>query len=68
MFKRIRRYYTEVKGELKKSTWPKRDEVRNTTFVVIVTVFIFAFYLYLCDIVLSHAIGFINDFFSGLVG
>ena len=68
MFKRIRRYYTEVKGELKKSTWPKRDEVRNTTFVVIVTVFIFAFYLYICDIILSHTVGFFNDFFSGLVG
>ena len=66
MFKKMSQYYTEVKGELKKSTWPKAEEVKNTTIIVIITVFIFAFYLYLCDISLSWVIRFINDFFTGL--
>lgn len=67
MFKKLSRYYTEVKGELKKSTWPKREEVQNTTIIVIITVFIFSFYLYLCDIGLSTVIRFVNDFFTNLL-
>jgi preprotein translocase subunit SecE len=68
MFKKITQYYGEVKGELKKSTWPRWDEVKNTTMVVIVTIFIFSFYLYLCDIVLSFSVAVINDFFTGILG
>jgi preprotein translocase subunit SecE len=67
MFDKISRYYTEVKSELKKSTWPKAEEVKNTTIIVIITVFIFAFYLYLCDISLTAVIRFMNDFFTGLL-
>jgi preprotein translocase subunit SecE len=63
MLKKLSQYYTEVKGELKKSTWPKVEEVKNTTIIVIVTVFIFAFYLYLCDVSLSSVIRFINNLF-----
>lgn len=65
MFKKLSRYYTEVKGELKKSTWPKMEEVKNTTVIVIITVFIFAFYLYLCDMGLSTIIRFMNSLFRG---
>jgi preprotein translocase subunit SecE len=67
MFKRIGQYYTEVKGELKKSTWPKWNEVKNTTIVVIITVFIFAGFLYLSDITLSFVVSAMNDFFTGLL-
>jgi preprotein translocase SecE subunit len=66
MFKRLSQYYTEVKSELKKSTFPKPEEVKNTTIVVIITVLIFAFYLYLCDISLSFVINNLNDFLLGL--
>lgn len=67
MFNKLSQYYTEVKGELKKSTWPKAEEVKNTTIIVIITIFIFAFYLYLCDMSLTTVIRFINDFFTGLM-
>ena len=67
MFKRIGGYYTEVKSELKKSTWPKRLEVKNTTIVVIITVFIFAGFLYICDQVLSLVVTSMNDFFRNLL-
>ena len=66
MFGKISRYYTEVKGELKKTTWPKWDEVKNTTIVVIITVFIFAGFLYVSDLILSFSVGALNDFFTGL--
>jgi preprotein translocase subunit SecE len=49
---RLRSFFDEVKGELKRTTWPSRKEVRGTTTVVIVTVFIFAVFLYVVDIFL----------------
>lgn len=48
----IRTYVTEVKAESKKVTWPTKKEVRDTTIVVIIAVFIFGIYLYLVDLVL----------------
>jgi len=66
MFKRLSRYYTEVKSELRKSTFPKRQEVQNTTIVVIITTLIFAFYMYLCDLGLSFVINNLNEFLTGL--
>ena len=39
----------EVRTELKKVSFPSRDEVVGTTLVVIVTSFIFAVYLFLAD-------------------
>ena len=39
-------------SELKKVTFPPRDEVISTTIVVIITSVIFAFYLWLADIVI----------------
>jgi preprotein translocase subunit SecE len=49
---RLRAFFDEIKGELKRTTWPSRKEVRGTTTVVIVTVFIFAVFLYVVDIFL----------------
>ena len=52
-FRRLKQYMTEVWSELKKTTWPARPEVFGTTVVVIVTVLICAFYLWVVDLVLS---------------
>ena len=41
----------EVVVETKKVTWPSRQEVINTTTVVVIASFIFGIYLYLCDLV-----------------
>lgn len=54
----LRSFMTEVRTEMKKVTWPGRQEVRATTIVVIATTFFFGFYLYGLDLgfswVLSH--------------
>jgi preprotein translocase subunit SecE len=47
--KRFRAFLHEVRLELKKVTWPTRNDVRATTLVVIITVFIFGFYLFVID-------------------
>ena len=48
----IPRFLAEVKAEMKKVSFPSRDEVIGTTLVVLLTSFIFAFYLWLADLVI----------------
>lgn len=45
-------FLPEVKAEWKKVTKPNRQEVAQTTGVVVVTSFIFAFFLWFADIVI----------------
>jgi preprotein translocase subunit SecE len=51
-----RAFLQEVRAELKKVTWPSRQEVYSTTLVVIATSIFFGFYLWGLDIVLSRAL------------
>jgi preprotein translocase subunit SecE len=53
---RTKGFLTEVKGELKRTTFPSKREVQGTTAVVIITVFIFAAYLYVVDTILFNLI------------
>ncbi len=46
---RTKSFYTEVRTEMKKVTSPSWKEVRATTVVVIITVFIFGLYFFLVD-------------------
>ena len=50
----LRTFFTEVRSELKKVTWPARDEVKATTAVVILTTVFFGVYLYMLDLLLSR--------------
>jgi len=54
----------EVWSELKKTTWPGRQEVYGTTVVVIVTVLICAAYLWVVDIVLNRAMKSVFEVFG----
>ena len=51
-----RAFLAEVRGELKKVTWPGRKEVYSTTLVVIATSVFFGFYLWGLDLVFSRAL------------
>ena len=51
-----RAFLTEVKSELKKVTWPGRQEVYSTTLVVIATSIFFGFYLWGLDIAMSRVL------------
>jgi len=50
-WKRLKAFLSEVVVETRKVTWPTKQEVINTTTVVVVASFIFGIYLYLCDLV-----------------
>lgn len=63
-YKRFFAFLREVKAELKKVTWPSKNEVYSTTVVVILAVFFFGFYLFFMDIIFSWAIKQIKGIFG----
>jgi preprotein translocase subunit SecE len=48
-----KQFYYDVRSEMKKVSWPGRQEVVGTTIVVIVAVFFFGLYLGLVDYLLA---------------
>jgi len=58
---RLKTFLREVNVETRKVTWPNKQEVINTTTVVIIASFIFGIYLYLCDLVFFKLV---NSVFS----
>jgi preprotein translocase subunit SecE len=53
LVQRATRYVREVIVELKKTTWPTKTELINSTKVVLGTVFVVGFYLALVDWLLT---------------
>ena len=49
-------YIDEVKGEMRRVSWPAWPQVRATTGVVIAAVFLFAAYFFVVDSIVSAAI------------
>ncbi|MDD5543672.1 MAG: preprotein translocase subunit SecE [Acidobacteriia bacterium] len=46
---RLKAFYTDVRLEMKKVSWPNRKEITGTTVVVLFAVFFFGFYLGFLD-------------------
>jgi preprotein translocase subunit SecE len=57
-------FIKDVRVEVKKVTWPSRNEVYNTTIVVIIATLFFGFYLYFMDLIFSFVIRQIEAIFS----
>jgi preprotein translocase subunit SecE len=63
-YKRFFNFLKEVRAEVKKVSWPTRNEVYSTTLVVIIAMVFFGTYLYLMDIVFSWVLLKIKAFFG----
>jgi preprotein translocase subunit SecE len=63
----LREGYKDVLAEMKKVTWPSRNEVVSTTVVVIVATVVFAVYLWGCDVVFYKGIEFLFGKFGASV-
>ena len=59
VFNKIKNFFREVKYELKKVIFPSRDEVIDSTKVVVVLVLIMATFLGGIDLLLSKLVGMI---------
>ena len=49
----MKTFFGEVRAEMKKVTFPTREEVTTTTLVVIITSVIFAIFLWFADTVIQ---------------
>ena len=50
----IRRFYRETVGELRKVTWPTRQEATNLTFIVIMVTFGMSAFLGIVDFLFTR--------------
>jgi len=63
-YKRFIPFLKDVRAELRKVTWPSRNEVYSTTIVVILATVFFGFYLFFMDIIFSWVIAQVKSLFA----
>lgn len=51
--KQFRQFVHESRVELKHVSWPTKDDVKSTTVVVVITIFVFGAFLFVVDMVSS---------------
>jgi preprotein translocase subunit SecE len=51
-----REFLHDTRVEMKQVTWPSREDVVSTTWVVVVTVAFFGVFLWLVDLGVQHAV------------
>ena len=63
-YKRFFPFLREVRSDIKKVTWPSKNEIYSTTIVVIIATIFFGFYLYFMDLIFSFVIKQIESILS----
>ena len=58
--KRLRRYFTEVWSELRKVSWPTREQVRNLTVLVFAISFVIGLYITVLDQIFKGLLGLVS--------
>ena len=51
-----RQYIQDIRGEMKRVTWPSRAKVESTTIVVLLSVFAFAAYFKIVDTIVQATV------------
>lgn len=62
-YKRFPNFLKDVKAEVKKVTWPSRNEVYSTTVVVIIATIFFGFFLFFIDVISSWLLTQVKELF-----
>ena len=57
---RIRRYLDEVASELRKVSWPTREQVRNLTVLVFAISFVIGLYITVLDQIFKGLLGLVS--------
>jgi preprotein translocase subunit SecE len=60
---RLKNYVEELQTEMRRVSWPSAKQVRSTTLVVLATVFAFAGYFAVVDLIVGRLITKIFDAF-----
>ncbi len=56
MIKKIQKFLEDVKTEMNKVSWPTREELLNSTVIVIVVSIVFTIFIFLADLVFSNLV------------
>jgi preprotein translocase subunit SecE len=56
MKEKIIAFFTDVVKEMKKVTWPKKDDLRDSTVVVLVVCLIIAAFVFVVDTAVSEVL------------
>jgi len=56
MLEKIRKFLSEIKAEMRKVTWPTREELKESTKLVIIATFVVTVFVGLIDQILSLVI------------
>jgi preprotein translocase subunit SecE len=56
MKEKIITFFTDIFREMSKVTWPKKEELRDSTVIVLVVCLIIALFIYLVDTVVAKAL------------
>jgi len=56
MKEKILGFFTDVVKEMNKVTWPKREELQESTVIVLVVCLIISAFVYVVDLVISGAL------------
>ena len=59
IFKRIVRFFKDVKSELKKVTWPTKNQAVKNTVVVLIFLIVIGLFVFLIDLLFQGVAGFI---------
>jgi len=65
--RRATEYVGEVRGEMRRVTWPGRQEIYGTTVVVIITVFVFGLFFFVVDALFTLGVNNLLDTLRGLI-
>lgn len=53
---KIINFFTDIVKEMKKVTWPKKDELKDSTVVVLITSLILAGFVFIIDKIISEGL------------
>lgn len=56
MIGKIKNFSNEVVKEMKKVSWPTREQLKESTYVVIITTLVITAIVYVIDLVMSTAV------------
>jgi preprotein translocase subunit SecE len=64
MKEKIIGFFTDVVKEMNKVTWPKKEELRESTMIVLVVCLLVAGFVYVVDTGVSQGLRFLLEFFQ----
>ena len=53
---KIINFFTDIVREMKKVSWPKKEELKDSTIVVLITSLIFAVFVYIIDWIINQGL------------